>query len=383
MNDSRKKTSIFEYYNLLLSREALNSFKLKYESETDRSELFRRSVETLFNNDRNLDFKNFYKQFSIEEEQENENDKPENKKEAENKKKKLLETVKNKSKDFYAKIMKFISNGIVSIAGKRIREKMEETLKTLESGKNLEGLNEDMKPAAFLSITNLSLWMLKVTYKMILANCDNYNQLNDDNELAACSNTLKDYAKNFEEFSKKLETLRSKKTFDEISVSFKELRNILKDFKSDGASEKALGEARDLMNDVENIVGANEDMCRNQGDAGRYKEFVDNILKESKDKTILPMEGDVIKILDQKLKGIVMSNAEGVKNNLSVNLTQFVWSFSKALQLVVNYSLQFTVSVRRVVKTKEKADIKKDKAGLKGKNDEEKINKEQKKPSTN
>lgn len=395
-----KPISLVEQYELAVSYENLLTMHYKYESEMEKKRAFRESIERLRYIDRELDFK-FYKQFSLEADDEEQkktssgdpkidSDNGDNKdgnddKKDDGKKKKFLDMAKSKAKEFKRKIIQFFGKLMMMIASKSIKNKTEATMKLLNEGKDLDGLKDDRVPANQLSAAMLTTWSSSFLYAVILKNTENYNNLNNDNELGACAETMKNIGKTFEEFHKKIPGLKGTKTPDEFKVKVNEIKNITKDLTTDGNSKNAIGDnGSKIMGELENIYRTIETIGQDPGSINYLKDVTGQIYDKIKDtKYGIPIEDNFVERFDKEIGKVVSGDMEGVKGKISMQMSTLSYALGKALQLYVLNLLEYCIGVKKVYKKKGKDNVKEEKAAAKNKNNEDKKDKDEEEKSTN
>lgn len=395
-----KPISLVEQYELAVSYENLLTMHYKYESEMEKRRAFRESIERLRYIDRELDFK-FYKQFSLEADDDEQkktssgdpkinSDNGDNKdgnddKKDDGSKKKFLDMAKSKAKEFKRKIIQFFGKLMMMIASKSIKNKTEATMKLLDEGKDLDGLKDDRVPANQLSAAMLTAWSSSFLYAVILKNTENYNNLNNDNELGACAEAMKNIGKTFEEFHKKIPGLKGVKTPDEFKAKVNELRNITKDLTTDGNSKNAIGDnGSKIMGELENIYRTIETIGQDPGSINYLKDVTSQIYDKIKDtKYGIPIEDNFVEKFDKEIGKVVSGDMEGVKGKISMQMSTLSYALGKSLQLYVLNILEYCIGVKKVYKKKGKDNVKEEKDAAKNKNNEDKKGKDEEEKSTN
>ena len=404
--DSKSSLTLFDEYELTVAYENLRLLNVKYETEKRCVDVFNYSIEKLMNIDSGRNFKNFYKQFSIEDDNNNtdrqgnvqktssgdpkiDTNNPDPKKAKvvkETKMKKFAEMVKSKSKEFYKAITRFFNKVINTITNKRIRSRLVKAQEMLKTGNDLEKIKEEMTAANYLAIANLSSWVCRFSYKVTVLNADNYVSLKDD-ELGGCSDALKQFGETTKKLVEKMEKLKTVKKYDEAAVTLKELRNFLKTFHMDGNSKIALGDdGNELIQSLEGYINDSDELLKNYQNFQHYNNIIDKILKEADGDSILPLDKNAQKEFNTKLDKITQSNIEGPKSVFVSNLMGFSWNFAKSTQMMANYLINFLDELKKCVEKKDKEEVKEDKDKLKAEKDveEKKIGGDnENKPDTN
>lgn len=378
---------IYDYYEMIMARESIKSFQLKYDTYISNKKRFSNSIESLSLHDSHLDFKNFYKQFSVEDDNNNNNQNNGEKQKTGNEgggdKKKVFATIKNKIKGFHKKIMDYVHKVVTNIVSKNLKKKFENLKDTYEKGTDLSKLKEHFKPAGQLITLNISLWFFKIFKNLVFRSVEVYNTSKDPSELGSSTTILKEYSDEFNKnISKSLKSLATKKELNEFEAEFKIIEQKIKVLVSKGGDEKTLGESAGLIKDYETFLNGQLELARNYGDNSRYVEPIKKILDESGEKTIIPGKEDIFKILETKVNPVVNSNdSDEAKIKLSTNISTAINPLAKIFIYILEYGSGFLVETQKTIKDKNKEENKKDKEEIK--NDKNNGENKQNIPSSN
>lgn len=376
---------IYDYYDLLMSKESINSFQLTYESYLQNKANFTKITKKLSEHDSHLDFKNFYKQFSVEDDNQQNNNQNNgeqqksgneggggnNKEGDKNKKpedkKKVLDTIKNKIKGFHKKIMDYIRKIAIEIVSKNLKKKLEGLKETYEKGTELTKLKENFKPAGQLVVLNISLWLFKIWRDLIFRSVEVYNTSKEPSELGSSATILKEYSDEFtKNISRSIKSLSAKKEYDGFEAEFKVVQQKIKVLVSKGGDEKTLGESAALIKDCDTFLNGQLELARNYGENSRYVEPIKKILDESGEKTIIPGKEDIFKELETKVGPVVNSNdSDEAKVKLSTNISTATNPLANIIIYILEYGSGFIVETQKTIKDKNKEENKKNKEEIK------------------
>lgn len=363
------KPPIYELYELLKAKKNLENNLTSSIGRKCSKESMNYAVKKIYDKDQNVDFKNFYKQFSLEDD--NTNDKALRDKNL-NKGEKAAQFIKDnmvklkaKAKEYFKKFLKYLNDLIAKIAAKNLRKSLIKTREVLEKGDNLELLSQDFAPIRNIVIANICRLSSLVSFKLIEGVCDRVTRSSDKALIEKCIHGTQVFKDTFEDLVKRIEPVSKRRKQGDIEAGLKELVNILNVFESKGVDDDVMSFVSEPVKELTETIRVAPNKIRSSNDIGVITEQIDRILSsDPHGKTILPIDEKYMTKLNNLLNSVdnkISSDNDNKLSNFGIFLSNLMFSSGKFTQMYPTLVSDFCSDITKIVSDAEKEKIKNEK----------------------